>query len=469
MGLFGIKKANEEPKNNNTFINQDVINAADYSNMPNNQVVGYNQPAADVVNNDPVVMNYDMNNYNNGETFVYTQVDSNQYNNQFNSGMVQETELPALDNSVPVQQNYYDQSMYSAQTDMNPVVGQDGFVSANTSVPVSDVVVTVDNNFSQVAYPEMSTNQEFSGGTQVPFDNSALFALPAGAVVEEEPVVEEVVEEDVLVEEEPQILLDPLDNANNPVPVNPVAPKEEKKVEVVEEELIEEIPLFDEEEEVKTNLFTVINMMVGVIIKPGSTISLNARKYKKIFNALTITFWVTMLSFVMSLAGRILAGCFSKTENAISGASKIILDFTALMDTNNYVPYLLITLLIGLVAIIVVALVYYISSFICSKGIHIGTYFAISTLSIVPIIIGFTLLHPIVNILSSGMALMVLIFSIIYALIILFTGMNQVLKFKNNDGRIIYNAINIAVIFSVMVFIFSTLSKLNILDLVMFL
>ena len=41
--------------------------------------------------------------------------------------------------------------------------------------------------------------------------------------------------------------------------------------------------LFDEEEEIKTNLFTVVNMMIGVVIKPGTTISTNARRYKKIF------------------------------------------------------------------------------------------------------------------------------------------------------------------------------------------
>ena len=43
--------------------------------------------------------------------------------------------------------------------------------------------------------------------------------------------------------------------------------------------------VFDEEEEVKTNLFTVVNMMVGVVIKPGTTISTNARRYKKMFDA----------------------------------------------------------------------------------------------------------------------------------------------------------------------------------------
>lgn len=453
MGLFGIKKANEDTKPSNSFINESVINAADYSNMPSNTVVGYNQPTDTYVNNvsvEPVMETFDANNINSGETFVYSQVSSNDFSNQFVS--------------VDMNQNTYDaNTMYS-----NPVstVQQDTNVYyEQTEVPASDVVVTVDNNFNQVNNMEMVSTQEFSGVEPVPFDNSALFALPAGAVVEE-PVVEEelpVVEE--LIVEEPEVVLDPLNNANNPIPVNPVATDEVPKV--VEEVVEEDIPLFDEEEEIKTNLFTVINMMSGVIVKPGTTISINARRYKKMFDAISITFWVTVLSFALCLVGRIVVGCFSRTENAISGASKIVLDFSRLVDVNNYIPYLLITLFIGLGTILVVALVYYLSSFIFSKGIHIGTYFAISTLSVVPVVIGFTVLYPVITILSSGIAMMVLIFTIIYALIILFTGINEVLKFKNNDQRIIYNAVNMAIIFSIMMFIFKTLSYLNILDISM--
>ena len=467
MGLFGIKKANEDSKPSNTFINESVINAEDYSNMPNNAIVGYNQPTDGLVSNQ-VDTNFDANNFNSGETFVYSQVSNDDYNSQFVSmdmsqNTIDSSSMYSQDSNVytePVNDNYQDMSMYNSE----PVNDSYQDMSSYNNEPVSDVVVTVDNNFNQVSNDNYVNNQEYSEVESVPFDNSALFALPPGAVVKEpipEPVVEEVQE---IVPEEPEIVLDPLNNANNPIPVNPVATPEVPKV--VEEE-VEEIPLFDEEEEIKTNLFTVVNMMVGVIIKPGTTISTNARRYKKIFDALSITFWVSILSFVLCLAGRLVVGCFSRTENAISGASKIVLDFSRLVDTNNYIPYLLITLFIGLGTILVVALVYYLSSFIFSKGIHIGTYFAISTLSVVPVIVGFTMLYPIITIISSSVAMMALIFSIIYALIILFTGINEVLKFKNNDHRIIYNAVNMAVIFSIMLFIFNTLSYLNILDISM--
>lgn len=456
MGLFGIKKANEDTKPSNTFFNQDVINAEDYSNMPNNTVVGYTNPALDIQNVEDV-------NYNNpfNETFVYSQVNANDFNNQFvsmdmnNVGFDNQMnnynsepmnqEYSAYGN-VPMDPNYTDINNQMNYMDNNM---QENPYIDNNQGNVDSVVMTIDNN--AMYDPNMNTVPE-----QVTFDNSALFALPEGAVVEAEPVVEEEVVVPEVVEEVPvEPVLNPLDNGVNPVPVNPVA----------EGPAPDELALFDEEEEIKTNLFTVINLMISIIIKPGSTIVENGRKYKRMFDSMSLVFWVSMLSFVMCLAGRIIAGCFSRTHDAISGASKISLNFSSLVDTNNYVPHLMVTFLIGIVAIVIVALVYYFASFVHSKGIHIGVYFAVSALSLVPVIVGFTILHPIISILSSGIALLALIFTVIYALIILFTGINSIVKFKTEDGRLIYNAINIAIIFSIMVFIFSTLATLNIIDL----
>ena len=456
MGLFGIKKANEDTKPSNTFFNQDVINAEDYSNMPNNTVVGYTNPALDIQNVEDV-------NYNNpsNETFVYSQVNTNDFNNQFVS---MDMNNVGFDNQInnynsePMNQEYSaygNVPMDSNYTDINNQMNymdnnmQENPYIDNNQGNVDSVVMTIDNN--AMYDPNMNVVPE-----QVPFDNSALFALPEGAVVEEEPVVEEEVVVPEVVEEVPvEPVLNPLDNGVNPVPVNPVA----------EGPAPDELALFDEEEEIKTNLFTVINLMISIIIKPESTIVENGRKYKRMFNSMSLVFWVSMLSFVMCLAGRIIAGCFSRTHDAISGASKISLNFSSLVDTNNYVPHLMVTFLIGIVAIVIVALVYYFASFVHSKGIHIGVYFAVSALSLVPVIVGFTILHPIISILSSDIALLALIFTVIYALIILFTGINSIVKFKTEDGRLIYNAINIAIIFSIMVFIFSTLATLNIIDL----
>ena len=453
MGLFGIKKAKDDSKSNNTFINNNVINASDYSNMPNNTVVGYNDPTQ--------VVNYSQS--ANNETFVYSQVNNVDYNNQFvNNQVGYENQNMIVNDNVAINNSQY---MEQSVNNYAPPVVDSNFQYTEPQLS-NEVVVTVDSNV--INQNDSMAEQTVGVPESVPFDNSALFELPKGAVLEPEVIEEEIIEEEILEEPVPEEpVLDPLDNGNNPIPVNPVAPKEEKKEEVVEEEE-EEIPLFDEEEEIKTNLFTVLNLMVSILIKPATTIVENARKYKKMFDSLSLIFWVSILSFVFCLVGRIIAGCFSRTYNAISGASKIMLNFSGLFDSNNYVPYLLITLLFGLVLILIVALVYYVSSFINSKGVHMAAYFVISALAIVPIIIGFTIIHPIVSILSSGLALLALIFTMIYALIIVMTGVNSLLKFKTKDRLIIYNSVNIAVIISIMVFICSILSKLSILELSFF-
>jgi hypothetical protein len=47
----------------------------------------------------------------------------------------------------------------------------------------------------------------------------------------------------------------------------------------------------------------------------------------------------------------------------------------------------------------------------------------------------------------------------------LITGINSIVKYKTKDGKILYNAINLSIIFSVMIFIFNALSELHVLEL----
>ena len=159
-----------------------------------------------------------------------------------------------------------------------------------------------------------------------------------------------------------------------------------------------------------------------------------------------------MFSLVFCLLGRLVAGVFSTTQNDITGATKITLNFSGLLQPSNYIPYVIATLLIGLVAVLVVSLVYYLSSFIHSKGVHLAVYIALSSLALVPLILCFTLIYPIVSIFSTDIAFIFLLFGIVFSIVILITGVNSIVKYKSKDGKILYNAINLAIIFSVMIF-----------------
>ena len=92
-------------------------------------------------------------------------------------------------------------------------------------------------------------------------------------------------------------------------------------------------------------------------------------------------------------------------------------------------------------SIFVASMVYYASSFLNSKGVRMGTYFMVSCLALVPVIIGVLVLYPIVNVFSQYAAIFVFVFSLLYTLISFYIGMNEVLVFKDINKRIIYNVV----------------------------
>lgn len=247
--------------------------------------------------------------------------------------------------------------------------------------------------------------------------------------------------------------LNPLDNANNPIPVNPIAP--------VQEELVDQdIDIKD----VKANLFSLFGMMVGMTFKPGTTIVNNAKKYKSSFKALSITAWITLVSLVLCLIVRVLVGSFVRSNNAVTGASKLQFNPALIFQPDNYVEYLAIALLVSLGLILIMSLVYYSSSFLNSKGIPLGSYITISNISMLPFIVGVVVLYPIGTIFSTYLGVAVVIFTLLYSLITFFIGMNRILQFRNIDRQILYNVLNLSLIVMVMILLVVILIRADILS-----
>lgn len=396
--------------------------------------------------------------------FVPNQYD-NQYNNQYNN---QNDNSTFVYDSIPKQND--NQSMMNAYQG-NGNQGYQDYNNGNYNNYVDG------NNQSSVDYSGYNSNNQdnmnqasIDSLDNVPYQNNDMgnndmmvpkaATLPKNAVSLEQP--EEILEApDTLgkeeasenlesLEEVEEPVLDPLNNANNPVPVNPVAPKEE----VVEEEL---------PEDVKANLFSAIGMMFGMIVKPGSTIIKNSKRYRSISKALVVTIWVSILSIILCMAARIVVGMFHVTYNTVTGQAAVSLNFVNMFNLDNYIPYLLVAFIMSFGAILVASLVYYASSFLNSKGVHMGTYFMVSCLAMVPVIVGVLVLYPILNVFSPYIAMFVFVFTLLYTLISFYIGMNEVLTFKSVDKRILYNVINLSLIFAVIVVIFLICFRLNIL------
>ena len=483
MALFGIKKI----KKNNTFINNDVINVPEDDNMTSNNIVSYDNSNQDVTNE--VVENSVVNTEQAPETFVYSQVDNvNNDAKQADNGVIMTVDKNAFfasENEVAETHVHSDEQMLVVPQEGDNAQEQTTYSSQEASqvvisgVPQEQVVQQSELNnrepgacvpqleFSDKAQDEAPSQlEEDTTSTQeelVQSDVSQLQSLMFPDKSQQSEVIPVLEEESLtsvfditkeVTKSEETIKYDPLNNATNPVPVNPTSP-----------EVDDDIIFFDEEEGVKTDVVTVMKMMFGILLKPATVIGGNVKKYSKMFKSLMLMFWVAMFSLVFCLIGRLIAGAFSTTQNAISGASKISLNFVGLFQQSNYIPYILVTIVISMFAILVVSLVYYLSSFIHSKGVHLAVYIALSSLALVPLILSFTLVYPIVGILSTDIAFIFLLFGLVFSIVILVTGINSIVKYKTKDGKILYNAINLTIIFSVMIFIFYTLSELHILEL----
>lgn len=343
----------------------------------------------------------------NNETFVYNSVPKNQMNYQ-NNGY----------------NNGYNNGQYNNQM-MNG--NQNGNYNG------------MNNNYNQQGYNQGYMGNQFGNGN---YQNNGMVSnqdmmMPAPPEVETLEV-KEIPKE-----------MDPLNNATNAIPANPVAPKEEVIVE-------EELP-----KDVKANIFSALGMMIGMIFKPGTTIINNCRKYKSMFKALSVTMWVTVISLILCIGVRVICGAFVKNYNSVTGVTNVYMDFSRVLFLDNYLPYLLITLLVTVVGISIISLVYYASSFLNSKGVHMGTYFMVSTLAMVPLMGGVVIGYPLLSLLSEYLGWLILIFSFLYSLTSFLIGMNEVLTFSNINKRILYNVLNLSVIFMVMIVIVLLCFRLN--------
>lgn len=470
--LFGISKNSQESMNNKQqrFINQDNVNYNEgYYNQGNvnyndnyyaQNSTGYNDNFynqnntnlnnnyygqdstnfngnyynQEYFNNQNVINNQ---NYQNSETFVYNSVPSDTF---YNSNMQNMNNVNY--NNVENQNNMSNQYMNNVG---NGNQQYSDYSSVNVS-PVNDIN-QFSNSMSGYNQAELTNfsnnNADFGTQNSVSNINNLINNNNTNSVETLEQV-------ELPVQNETTVVLDPLNNANNPVPVNPVAPKDD----YVEEDL---------PTDVKANLFSVGGMMLGMILSPGTTIIKNSKKYRSINKALAVVFWISVISIILAMATRIVVGSFNTSYNSVSGFSSVYFDMSNIFNLDNYVPYFVIAVIMSLGAIVIASIVYYASSFLNSKGVHMGTYFMISSLAMVPIISGVLIFYQVASIISVYLGLLFIIFTFVYTLISFYVGMNEVLVFDSIDKRILYNSINLSIIFLVIILIFVVCFKLNVL------
>ncbi len=338
----------------------------------------------------------------------------------------------------PNNQILYNQPTNMYYPDNNQMVDNNqGFVSADQMNPTMDQMnpavdqmnpsleQPVEMMEEQVVQPDVPLEQVVN---MEAINNMANISMES-TVVDEQPEELEQVEE---VPEELEVKLDPLNNANNPIPVNPVA------VDVVVDN--------SEAEKAKTGLFVNIGICLGLIFKPAKTIVENTKKFKLTKKAFSVYFWMLVLSILLCLASRLVLGCFVKTISPVTGKYSINFDMGRMFMLDNYTWWLGSTIVIAGIFVLLIALVYYACSFMNSKGISFGTYLMLATIGTVPCTVGFLVLLPIGALFSSYFGLILFMIGFLYGYLIFLVGVMNTLNFKDVDSLLKYNLINMLIL-----------------------
>lgn len=334
------------------------------------------------------------------------------------------------------QNNYNHNQMYNQQNNPNLTNFNN---SQNVYRPSQTIASSgIDNNNTQT-FPTSPNTSKF-----VPVNNNQ--------PKEEPDVLDETVPSNTQTNQPSAKVqkLDPLNNSNNPIPVNPVAPKEQE----------DEVAINS-----KTSLFIAIGILIGLILHPCGTVTKNTHKYKFTGKAFGMFLYFNLISVVACLVSRVLFGGFTRTYNSLVGAYSNDFNISNLTKLSNYLWPLIGAICITCLFTLLVSLVYYACSFMNSRGITYGTYLMVAEQSIFPFFVGVFFLYPLCRFASSTLALVVVIISFLYTFLIYITSMGEVLTFKSNDRKIFYNLFNILIIGAALFILFTIFMRITNYDL----
>lgn len=321
--------------------------------------------------------------------------------------------------SQTINPNYQNQQMYNQNFNIN----QSNPVSYEPLTPINQVETIAENDQIEELESLDQIEQPLNNNEQNTFVAATVTAAPENPAAPVE-----------MVETTP--VLDPLNNANNPVPVNPVAPPDTKRKVVA----------------VAVSPLAPLGSVLDMIKKPGKLIEETIPKYEHFISSIMYTAFLTVVSLVLTLLARLIVGGFIKTYNNASGSYSATFDFANIAN-QNFVHYLLIALIVSGIAIIGVAVICYASSFLNSKGLTLGKILMITNVSFIPLIMGVNVIMPILNIISDSVGFASLIISIIYTIILFVTGMNHYIQTDKLNTKIVYNLINFVIIVAICVLI----------------
>ena len=325
-------------------------------------------------------------------------------------------------NMVPNQNFQQPQQVYNQVPMENQVVEQQYAPLTPTNQTIPNTEVEKIDTLGQVAGQVSNDQQQNTFVAATVVENPANKAAPV-EVVEQQPVA-----------------LDPLNNANNPVPVNPVASPDTRRKVVA----------------VGVSPFTPLKAFLTLLKKPGELIEETVPKYEHLMSSMMFTGFLTITTLVLTLLARLVVGGFIKSYNNASGSYTSTFDPSNIMN-QDFLHFLLIAFIVSGLTIVAVTIICYASSFLNSKGLTLGKILMITNVSFMPFILGINVVSQLLSIISDNVGFASLVISIIYTIILFTTGMNHYIQTDKLNTKILYNLINFSIVIIIVTLILSLL------------
>ena len=228
---------------------------------------------------------------------------------------------------------------------------------------------------------------------------------------------------------------DPLENGKNEIPVNPVATGDVIDYEKYERYII--------------SPFEFIRNLTKMIFKPGSTLIEGANKYRSLKNGILNTLFMTILTIVFCLIGSFIAAMFVKVYNSGTESFHVVFNISNITQ-YNYIKDVINAILANMLPIIGISLVFYLMSFLNSKGLSLGSYLAIVNYSFIPFIVCYNVLFYLISLFSATIAFALLFACGGFTLVLIIIAISESLKFDNLNIKMYYFCSSLGIIFALL-------------------
>ena len=217
-------------------------------------------------------------------------------------------------------------------------------------------------------------------------------------------------------------------------------------------------PVYVEEKEetkkenIKINIFSTIKLMTGAIFKPVTSIPKNSRSVEDLKEAIKYLIYFVIIILALSIGTAILTSGFVKKYDINTGLYTTIMDFGNIANVK-FVDIIIKSISFSLLFTLIVAFIYYITSFFRNKGVAVGSYIVLCSLALLPLYLGLFVLYPILSVFNYFLGFFAFMIMFIFSLFSLYNAIVSLLEFTTEDKKIFYNLFNIGIVVFLLILI----------------